>query len=344
MNIACFVSSQISSHSSFSIQDLFKLLYQASFGREHILTEKVAEYLVKEYEEVEALDIPLIEKISEHYIRVNLASWKYNKLDLQWLKRLFFVDNIIEIDGNKLFFEYLEEIEESISSGALNLSKKAFEEFKLEYLTKGLHPIHHSENYRQNEYPHYRLMPSCFSKAIDILVMLSRSNKRSGTIVIDGRAASGKSTIAGLVSKVLDAPIIHMDDFFLPPEKRTAERLSEAGGNVDYERFSKEVVNSLGIGDFEYGIFDCSEMKITGKKLIEKSEYLIVEGSYSHHPHFGEYGDLRVFSDIDETEQRKRILNRNGQSMLEMFEKRWIPMEEKYFAAFGIKEKSDLII
>ena len=32
-----------------------------------------------------------------------------------------------------------------------------------------------------------------------------------------------------------------MDDFFLPMELRTAERLEEPGGNVHYERFSAEV-------------------------------------------------------------------------------------------------------
>ena len=60
-------------------------------------------------------------------------------------------------------------------------------------------------------------------------------------IAIDGRAASGKSTLAQQLGELLDADVIHMDDFFLPPSLRTKERLSEPGGNVHYERFAEEV-------------------------------------------------------------------------------------------------------
>ena len=49
-----------------------------------------------------------------------------------------------------------------------------------------------------------------------------------------------------------------MDDFFLPFELRTAERLKEPGGNVHYERFIDEVVSKLSAGEpFEYGVFRC---------------------------------------------------------------------------------------
>ena len=36
-----------------------------------------------------------------------------------------------------------------------------------------------------------------------------------------------------------------MDDFFLQPKQRTKERLEQAGGNVDYKRFKKEIVHFL---------------------------------------------------------------------------------------------------
>lgn len=58
-----------------------------------------------------------------------------------------------------------------------------------------------------------------------------------------------------------------MDDFFLPPELRTAERLSQPGGNVHYERFSAEVADGILRGKpFEYSVFDCSIMGVSGKK------------------------------------------------------------------------------
>ena len=46
-------------------------------------------------------------------------------------------------------------------------------------------------------------------------------------IAIDGRCASGKSTLAQQLAGLTGAGIIHMDDFFLPRELRTEERLTE---------------------------------------------------------------------------------------------------------------------
>jgi uridine kinase len=85
-------------------------------------------------------------------------------------------------------------------------------------------------------------------------------------------------------------------------------------------------------------------MEIAGEKRISESEWRIVEGSYSHHPKFGDYADLRVFCSVPEDEQMRRILARNGEKMAEMFREKWIPMEESYFKAYGIREKADLLI
>ena len=53
-------------------------------------------------------------------------------------------------------------------------------------------------------------------------------------VAIDGRCASGKSTLAKDLQKQLDCNVIHMDDFYLQEHQRTTKRLREPGGNVDY--------------------------------------------------------------------------------------------------------------
>ena len=63
---------------------------------------------------------------------------------------------------------------------------------------------------------------------------------------IDGMAAAGKTTLAAELADKFCGEVIHMDDFFLPFELRTAERLKEPGGNVHYERFIDEVVSKIG--------------------------------------------------------------------------------------------------
>ena len=85
-------------------------------------------------------------------------------------------------------------------------------------------------------------------------------------------------------------------------------------------------------------------MDIVGKREIDEGEWRIVEGSYSHHPKFGEYADLKVVCSVSSEEQMRRILIRNGEKLAEMFEKMWIPMEEKYFANFEIYSSTDILL
>ena len=163
-------------------------------------------------------------------------------------------------------------------------------------------------------------------------------------MAIDGGAASGKTTLANILSERYGAPIIHMDDFFLRPEQRTPERFAEAGGNFDRERFLREVVPYIRNNQtFSYQIFDCSAMSLGGYREIPQSPLIIIEGSYSHHPAFSDAFDLRVFLFVPEEERRKRILFRNGEKS-EMFFTRWIPLENRYFEAFSIREKADIVI
>ena len=164
-------------------------------------------------------------------------------------------------------------------------------------------------------------------------------------IAIDGGAASGKTTLAGALAKRFGGAVVHMDDFFLRPEQRTEKRLSEAGGNLDRERFLLEVVPHLREAEgFSYQRFDCSEMALGERVSVPKTRLLIVEGSYSHHPAFGEVYDLKIFLHIPEEMRKSRILARNGAEKYAMFVSRWIPLENRYFDAFSIPEKADILI
>ena len=171
------------------------------------------------------------------------------------------------------------------------------------------------------------------------------ASKKRIIIAIDGKCASGKTTLGHYLQKEFDANLFHMDDFFLQAHQRTEERSNEVGGNVDYERFKKEVLEPLLAGnDVEYRRFDCSSFKIAEAVRISPKRINVIEGSYSMHPYFGDIYDLKVFAEIDEESQLENILKRNGQEKLEVFKERWIPKEMAYFDAFEIKEKSDIVI
>ncbi len=164
-------------------------------------------------------------------------------------------------------------------------------------------------------------------------------------IALDGRCASGKTTAAQVLAQKLQASVIHMDDFFLPVELRTEERLSVPGGNVHYERFREEVLGRLsGRGDFSYRSFDCSKMELGEERLVKGADLYIVEGAYSTHPALGNYMQLKIFSDVEREVQLQRIRERSGEGALKAFKERWIPLEEAYFAAYRIRETSDIVI
>lgn len=169
------------------------------------------------------------------------------------------------------------------------------------------------------------------------------SDSENILVAIDGRCAAGKTTLASVLQEKMDTNLIHMDDFFLRPEQRTKERLLKPGGNVDYERFEKEVLKPLRENIiFSYAPFDCHTMQLTEKISVFPKKITIVEGSYSCHPALEEYYDIKIFLCVDEEEQKRRILHRNGNEKLPVFLEKWIPMEEKYFDKFAIKERCDM--
>lgn len=159
-------------------------------------------------------------------------------------------------------------------------------------------------------------------------------------IAIDGMCGSGKTTLGEHLQDVYGCRLFHMDDFFLQPHQRTAERLAQPGGNVDYERFRTEVLEHL--GDKE-GLwlrrFDCGSFTLEPAVKVPYHEMVIVEGAYSCHPYFGEIYDMKFFLESSREGQQERILFRSGPEKLARFQEVWIPMEERYFETHQIRKK-----
>lgn len=185
-------------------------------------------------------------------------------------------------------------------------------------------------------------------KTNDLIVKIKQNiviNKTLPFVVaIDGMSASGKTTLGQLLHvEFPESNLFHMDDYFLQPHQRTAKRLSEIGGNVDYERFKNEVI--LHLKDREglsFRRYDCQTQSLSPEIHIPWKPFVIIEGAYSQHPYFGNVHDMRFFLEIPKEEQRERILLRNGAEILKRFEDEWIPKEHAYFEFYKIKEKCEL--
>jgi len=347
---ASYLKHQAKLHPSMTAQDGVKLCFQAAFGAEHILTDqdKARAAFYAEFEQTPARSTDIFEPISKEYSRCNLAAWKYLQLPPEWLFRIFH-HSAAEKRGDRveLFLEYLEIVTACADQGLLPFTGAAWRRYKESYLAGGVRPVHHSASYRRREKPAYRIVKREYERLLPVWQRLAALPDQAGPkiIAIDGRAAAGKTTVANLLSQVLEADVIRMDDFFLPAELRTAERLAQSGGNIHYERFCSEVLPYLKKNEsFSYRRFDCGIMDYAGSRLVQSSTWRIVEGSYSCHPAFGDYMDCRVFCDISPEEQKERIIKRNGPEMAELFFTRWIPMEEHYFKTEQIKEQADVVI
>ncbi len=170
----------------------------------------------------------------------------------------------------------------------------------------------------------------------------ARIGKRPLLIGIDGRCASGKSTLSSALADRMRACVIHMDDFFLRPEQRRPERYAQPGGNSDRERLVSEVIVPLLYGvRFSYRPFDCHRMDFGETIEVVPGDVVIIEGTYSCHPELWDYFGLHVFLSTSPESQLERIKLRSP-GKVEDFRNRWIPLEERYFTAFGIRERCEI--
>ncbi len=177
-----------------------------------------------------------------------------------------------------------------------------------------------------------------------IPLILRDVEAREGPVIIalDGRCAAGKTTLARELRRDYGWSVVPMDHFFLRPEQRTQARLEQPGGNVDHERFLVEVLRPIRAGQpAEYRPYNCHSGDFDAPVRVEPAPVVLVEGSYSCHPDLWDCYDLRLFLTVDPQEQRRRLLAREGAEKAQVFARRWIPLEERYFAAFDVAGRCD---
>lgn len=341
-----FLRRQAALHPCMQPRDALKLCYQAAYGAEHLLRDPEAARAALREELNECgneTQAPLIEALSPDTCRVNLSAWKKTGLPEAWLAESFIRSCAPRSDGAARFGDCLEAVDALAAEGALPFSAADWQRQKASYLSEGVRPVHHSEAYRSAEHPAYRVVNGRYARMLTLLAAMD--GRKRQIIALDGRCASGKTTLAQDLAEIAGAAVVSMDDFFLPPALRTAQRLQTPGGNVHYERFLTDVLPGLRRDEaFSYPRFDCGVMALRGERQVPKSSLYIVEGAYSCHPSLGDYMTLRAFSDITPKEQQRRILARNGKAGLEQFNARWIPLEEAYFSACAVREKAQVIL
>jgi len=256
-------------------------------------------------------------------------------------RRLFEL-SVLKLHGTpRGFFDKVAVLKKLCREGVLPFKEEDFDNLPMD-----CKPFRHSEIFREAYSPAYRVIKAEFARFLPLLMKIDGVIVQNGQVIvaIDGDAAAGKTTLAAMLQQIYGCNVLPMDHFFLRPEQRTKSRLTEPGGNVDYERFIEEVLNPLlAQKPFIYRPFDCRIQDFGEEITIIPGKLTVIEGSYAHHPKFADNYNIKVFIKIDSDEQLCRIIQRNGTEMSKKFRDVWIPMEKQYQMTFSIEENSDLV-
>lgn len=174
--------------------------------------------------------------------------------------------------------------------------------------------------------------------------MIEHLLEQKGSLVIgiDGRCGSGKTTLSEQIKERFACRLFHMDDFYLPMEKREASWMEHACANMDIDRMLEEVVlPSHTRQPVFYQPYRCLK-----KAYEEKTEYpwkrlTIIEGSYALHPKLRPYYDVTIFVTCNREIQDNRLLLREG-DRIDRYRELWIPLEEMYIHQFQIEKQADI--
>lgn len=329
------------------IQDIFKFLYQSTFGCEHFISslETVTDYIQKEYESIPLESQPVVEQLDGAYCRVYL-SYLNSGLSANTLGSLFFLSAKKEENGKQALLQKLTIAKGLVCENLLPFSITDFEQAVKDWEAKGYPSVHHSNVFREAYRPSYRVIAKEYLPFLPFFAELDkRLAKGPLKVAIEGGSASGKTTLSQLLANIYDCTVFHMDDFFLRPEQRTPQRYAEVGGNIDRERFLTEVLQPLNKGEMvNYRRFDCSSMQLEEAIPMAPKKLTVIEGAYSMHPDLATYYDFSVFLDISPELQKERILRRNSPAFAKNFFEKWIPLEKTYFSKGKIQEQCNMKI
>ena len=332
------------------LADAVKLLYQSEFAGGHLIKNDAESFARLEQESLAAQPCPAFsgafEDIGGGLCRAHIAQTKALGIGMETLHRLF-AATARAVRGNTESFEHkLSALYGDCAAGTMPFSAEDLKRYMDKQRAQDWPPVSHSATYREAYAPAYRIVKADYCRYVkafaDIDSLLSK--KPAVTVAIDGPSGAGKSTLAALFREVYNCSVLHMDDFFLPPSRKTPERLAEPGGNIDHERFFSEVLEPPNSRKpFTYRVYSCKEDRLFAPVQLHPSPPCIVEGVYSLHPNLSPSYDYKIFLDVDRETQSMRILARSGHELHKRFLQEWIPLEDKYFVAFDIEKQCDMV-
>ena len=343
-----YVNWHLEAHPAMTAQDFVKLIFQARCGCGHLLSDEtdVLAYLEREERAlVPDKGEPLTEPLGDRYCRLNLRRAMAEGIKPLWIARLMRLSakpTSDSLDRQSAFDDIMK----------LSQTEVGFPYEELHLIAQKLADDSswlpgHSQVYRDAYVPAYRVISREMERLLPILSAVAEklALKRHVLLCLDGPCGSGKTTMAKQLTQITDAVCVPMDDFYTPHPQKTPERLSQPGGNADIDRLLTEfLLPWRKYGHGSYRPYLCADDQFGEPVAIPERSLTILEGSYSLHPSIAALADIRVFLMIDDAEQLRRLLAREGADGVISFQQRWIPLEKAYHAAFSLPDEQCLMI
>jgi len=280
----------------------------------------------------------LYEFIGDDYVRVNLRPYSKYKLNINSLNEFLIESANVFISKSISFDEQLITLKNFLLE--LGFKELDLTNFFNDYKKQGYPALNHSESYKREYQPSYRIIHKKFlteeMKFYQVKHYLDNFNhKDMAFIAIDGKCTSGKTSISNLIQKEYDATIIHVDDFF---------DIDGTDIGINSDRLIDEVFNQIIVGKpFSYNKYNCKSNSYQTIHIEKVSPMIIFEGVYSANKKlFDKYHGV-IYLDINEEEQIDRLTIRS-RNLLNRFIDEWIPRENYYFQKYNIKFNADIIV
>jgi len=165
-------------------------------------------------------------------------------------------------------------------------------------------------------------------------------------IGIDGGGGVGKTTFAQHLSDVLpQSEVIHSDDFYKERNKRVKGTEYEVNPNYDWERFEREVLQSVREGKpVAYHIYDWKQDVLEKSVSVPLDATIIIEGMYVIQRVYKDLFDYKIWIHAEDDIRLVRALTRDGEHMRPYWENEWIPIEKNYMKVQNPSSWADLIV
>jgi phosphoglycolate phosphatase len=178
---------------------------------------------------------------------------------------------------------------------------------------------------------------------------------------INGVDASGKTIFTKELNRYLLASgiktlCIHLDDFHNEAEKRMSgdneiQSYIQNAFNLDLLEHAvlKPFCDSAYV-DAELSLLDLEKNTFTEKKKFyaDDKTIILLEGTLLFREPIDTYLSYRIFLDISFDEVKRRAEIRDvpifGEGVMQKYDKKYIPIQKRYFAGEKPKEKADMII